>query len=104
MAGRRSRGSGSQFARYLGPILKALRDLGGSGSAREVKARVVSDLGLSLDEQREVTRSGQSLFANQFHWAKLYLTKAGLVESAARGVWCLTAEGAATALDPDERA
>ena len=38
---------GAQFLRYFGPLLDALRALGGSGTPEEVVERIAIDLGLS---------------------------------------------------------
>src|SRR6266508_4101916 len=89
----RSSGRGPQFVRYFGPVIEALRALGGSGRPAEVEAFVISSLGLSDEVQNETTTSGQSRFRNQVAWAKFYLVKAGLVVSSSRGVWSLTEEG-----------
>jgi restriction system protein len=99
MPPRNSTSAGPQFTRYLGPVLKALRDLGGSGRPREVESVIVSELKIPEAEQNEVTKSGQSRFRNQVAWAKFYLSKAGYVESSAHGVWALTPKGNATILD-----
>lgn len=48
---RQKKEEGSQFVRYFGPLLDALRGLGGSGSPDEVVERIASDLSLS-DEIR----------------------------------------------------
>jgi restriction system protein len=98
MALSRTAKAGPQFIRYLNPVLKALRELGGSGRLSEVESFIVSDLSISVQEQQEATRGGQSRFSNQISWTKFYLAKAGLVESSAHGVWSLTQTGYATTL------
>src|SRR6266700_306439 len=86
MAPNKTGKTGPQFIRYLNPVLKALRELGGSGRPSEVESLIVSDLSISVQEQKEATRGGQSRFSNQVSWARFYLAKAGLVESSAHGV------------------
>ena len=84
----------SQFARYIGPVIQALRELGGSGRPDEVRAVIARDLGISDAEQSEPLPSGvQTRFENQIHWARFYLAKAGYIDSSQRGVWSLTEKG-----------
>jgi len=94
----------SQFARYLGPVIEAIRELGGSGRPDEVRAVIARELNISETEQSEPLPSGvQTRFENQVHWARFYLAKAGYIDSSQRGVWTLTekdrALGAVTADD-----
>jgi restriction system protein len=93
---------GSQFVRYFGPLLDALRGLGGSGSPEEVVERIASDLSLSDEIQNELLASGQPRYRNQVAWARFYLVREGLLDSSKRGVWSLTERGRATTLSPDE--
>lgn len=47
----------------------------------EVVERLADLLGLTPEERGELLPSGkQTLFANRVHWAKTYLSKAGLIE------------------------
>jgi restriction system protein len=49
---------------------------------------------LTPEERAQLLPSGvQGLFANRVHWAKFYLSKAGLIESTRRGYFKLTPEG-----------
>ncbi len=94
----------SQFARYLGPVIEAIRELGGSGRPDEVRAVIARDLRISEAEQSEPLPSGvQTRFENQVHWARFYLAKAGYIDSSQRGVWTLTEKGRSIgAVTPDE--
>ena len=84
----------SQFARYIGPVIHAIRELGGSGRPDEVRTVIARDLGISDAEQSEPLPSGvQTRFENQVHWARFYLAKAGYIDSSQRGVWTLTEKG-----------
>jgi restriction system protein len=84
----------SQFARYIGPVLQAIRELGGSGRPDEVRTVIARNLGISDTEQSEPLPSGvQTRFENQVHWARFYLAKAGYIDSSQRGVWTLTEKG-----------
>lgn len=89
---------GSQFVRYFGPVLHALRELGGSGTPREVIEQIARDLSLPDEVQNELMNSGEPRFPNQVAWARFYLTKAGYLDSSRRGIWNLTDQGRSTPL------
>nr|WP_294523723.1 restriction endonuclease [uncultured Rhodopila sp.] len=56
--------------------------------------RLAEQLHLSPDERTQLLPSGkQTLFGNRVHWAKTYLTKAGLLESTRRGHFRITERG-----------
>jgi len=93
---------GAQFVRYFGPLLDALRKLGGSGAPSEVVAQIAEDLGLSEEEQSELLDSGAPRFPNQVAWARFYLTREGFLDASKRGVWSLTEKGRATHLSGKE--
>jgi restriction system protein len=93
---------GSQFVRYFGPLLDALRTLGGSGSPDEVVERIAADLRIPDKIQNELLPSGEPRYRNQVHWARFYLAKEGLLDSSKRGVWSLTDKGRNTALSPGQ--
>jgi restriction system protein len=103
MAAKRA-SAGAQFTKYFGPLLDALRALGGSATAEEAVDRVATDLGLSDAVLNEVLPSGGSRFRNQVAWARFYLVREGLLDSSRRGVWSLTARGRETRLTPAQAA
>lgn len=90
--------AGPHFVRYFGPVLDALRDLGGSARPAEVRDRVATIVGLSDAAAAETIPSGQLRFDNQVHWARFYLSRAGYIDSSKRGVWTLTPKGQAAKL------
>ena len=55
-------------------------------------------MNVSVEEQNEVAKTGQSRFSNQVAWARFYLAKAGLIDTSSRGVWSLTPKGNAATL------
>jgi len=69
----------------------------------DVAERVANDLGLTQDERDELLPSGrQRLLHNRIHWAKFYMSKAGLVASPARGRFVATDKGKALlAMSPE---
>ena len=76
------------------PTLRALRDLGGSGSIHELDDRVATDLKLTEEQLEVLHKDGpQTVFAKQCGWARTYLRKIGAVNNSARGVWAITEVG-----------
>ena len=71
---------GTQFVRYFGPLLDALRKLGGSGTPDEVVEQVAVDLSIPDEVQNELLasrepRSAIALRGPAFTWyAKHYWT------------------------------
>jgi restriction system protein len=68
----------------------------GAGEIRigDAVDRLADQLHLTSDERTQLLPSGkQSLFGNRVHWAKTYLTKAGLLESTRRGHFRITERG-----------
>lgn len=93
---------GTKFLRFFGPLLDALRKLGGSGTPDEVVGQIAADLNLSDDVQNELLQSGGSRFRNQVAWARFYLAREGLIDSSKRGVWSLTEQGRTTNVTVDQ--
>ena len=89
---------GPQFVRFFGPLLDALRELGGSARPAEATEAVIERLGIPEVRQAETLKNGESRIRNQVAWARFYLAKSGLIDSSRRGVWSLTEKGQATTL------
>ena len=102
MAKKSEKVEGAQFVQYFGPLLDALRDLGGSGRPSEVVEQIAKNLKLSEEAQSELLDSGTPRFANQVAWARFYLTREGLLDSSRRGVWSLTDKGRSAHLTADQ--
>ena len=82
----------------MGPLLDALRTLGGSAKPRECSDWIADKFKLT-DSQREArTSTGGERFHNQVQWARQYLVWEGLLDSERRGVWTLTPRGNQTHL------
>lgn len=74
------------------PVLK----LAALGETRvpEAAEKIANDLGLTEAEREEVLPSGrQRLLHNRVHWAKFYMSKAGLIDSPIRGKFVASEEG-----------
>lgn len=89
---------GPRFVQYFGPVLDALRAMGGEARPEDVYEWIKTHLDIPQAEIAEVTKGGQSKFENKVGWARFYLAKAGLIDGARRGVWLLTPEGRETVL------
>jgi len=89
---------GTKFLRFFGPLLDALRRLGGSATPDEAVEQIAKDLGITDEQQDDRLPSGQPRFKNQVAWARFYLVQDGLLDSSKRGIWSLTEKGRATSL------
>ena len=96
---------GAQFLRYFGPLLDALRALGGSATPDEAVQKVAEICNVSEVKQNELLPSGEPRFRNQVAWSRFYLKREGLLDSSKRGIWSLTEKGSHTTIsDPEARA
>lgn len=102
MTAKLKKDEGAQFVRYFGPLLDALRGLGGSGKPDEAMDRVSTDLKISDEVLNETLPSGGSRFRNQVAWARFYLVREGLISSSKHGVWSLTELGFKTSLTQEQ--
>jgi restriction system protein len=78
---------------FFMPLIKALRELGGSGSPEEVADRIAEDLKLSDEIQNDLLNSGEPRYRNLIRWARLYLVREGFIDSSKFGIWRLTPAG-----------
>jgi restriction system protein len=83
----------SEFTKWMGPTLDALRKLGGSGSPQEVSDAIADTFKIPDKKKEELTASGIPRFHNQVCWARQYLVWEGYIESSKRGVWALSSSG-----------
>ncbi|HNA64513.1 MAG TPA: restriction endonuclease, partial [Saprospiraceae bacterium] len=89
----------AEFIQWFGPLLDALRDLGGSAKPREASDRIAENLKLKEDRLNEILESGQSRYYNQVAWARQYLAWEGLLDTSQHGIWALSSKGEKTKLD-----
>lgn len=95
-------GTQAEFVRWMGPVLDALRALGGKASPRECSDWIAEQMKLPAEVIDAKMKSGSERFHNQVQWARQYLVWEGLLDSTQRGVWTLTAKGSKTHLNPEE--
>lgn len=75
------------------PTLKALLNLGGSGSISEIEEQVAVILNLTEDQINEIHRGNTSKLSYRLAWARNYLKRYKLLENSSRGIWTLTELG-----------
>jgi restriction system protein len=92
----------SEFIKWLGPLLDALRQLGGSAKPREATDKIAENLNLDENKLNEQLISGQSKYYNQVAWARQYLVWEGLLDTSQHGIWTLSSKGETTYLDYDQ--
>ena len=71
----------SEFVKWMGPILEALRDLGDSGKPKEISQRIAVKLELPNSFLDETIKSGENKFHNKVQWARQYLVWEGYLDS-----------------------
>jgi restriction system protein len=72
------------------PVLKALHDLGGSGTNSEIEEMMIQNMKLSNDEIEDIHRGNTTKLSYRCAWAKNYLKRYSLLENSSRGVWALS--------------
>ena len=78
---------------FFAPTLKALDELGGSGSNEEIYKKVVSITELSTEILDEMHNFTMTEVEYRLMWARTYLKNFGAIESSRQCVWALTAKG-----------
>ncbi len=86
--------SKAAFLRWFAPLIQALRDLGGSGTPAEARAKIIENEQLSEDEINETRgRNNVNKFENEVAFARNYLVNAGYIDKSVYGIWTLTEAG-----------
>ena len=63
--------NGPKFVQYFGPLLDALRALGGAAEPRSAMDKVVELAGITEQELGGSTKNGQSRYENEVGWARV---------------------------------
>lgn len=93
----------AEFVKWFGPILEALRALGGSGKPKEITFWIGKKYNIPdtvLNERYE--KSGVLKFQNQLAWARQYLIWEELLAASKHGVWTLSSKGWNTSLSESQ--
>ncbi|MEI3299682.1 MAG: AAA family ATPase [Eubacterium sp.] len=86
--------SKAAFLRWFAPLIQALRDLGGSGTPAEARAKIIENEQLSEDEINETRgKNNVNKFENEVAFARSYLVNAGYIDKSVYGIWALTEAG-----------
>lgn len=76
------------------PVLK--RAAQGETRVPEIEDKIAAEFNLTPDERHQMLPSGrQKVVHNRIHWAKFYLSKAGLIDSPQRGLFAASEAGRA---------
>ncbi len=81
------------FDELMLPLLRALHELGGSGSVDEIHEKVVDQLELPeeiLTKLHDPDTSNTTEIEYRLAWARTYLKKYGALENSRRGVWAIS--------------
>ena len=84
-----------KYHELLNPLLRTLRELGGSGSIEEISSKVSEMLDLPdevLSVPHDPDRSSQTEVEYRLAWARTYLKKYGMLDNSERGVWVIVPE------------
>jgi restriction system protein len=80
------------FDQLIVPTVKALIELGGSGSIVEINSKVYEIVGLT-DEILQIPHNEEGTIIEvdyRLAWSRTYLKKYGLLENSSRGIWSLS--------------
>ncbi len=80
------------FQELTRPVLEAAAE--GEVKIADVVERLAQSFNLTTEERETLVPSGgQTVLSNRSHWAKTYLTQAGLLERTGRGRFTITEDG-----------
>ncbi len=83
------------YSDLLWPTLRAVREIGNSGTNEEIVERVLADEGFTEEQLAVPANNGRSgLIEYRLAWARSYLKGMALLENSRRGVWSTTRTGA----------
>lgn len=82
-----------QFVSYFAPVHRAMQQLGGQATPRQVYAHIAQHERLSPEDMAQTNKNGLPTFENRAAWARFYMTKAGWMYAPKHGVWALTELG-----------
>lgn len=89
------------------PNIRALEELGGSGTSKEIDRQIIVDIKLSEELQAQIHQgkysTSQTEFVYRSSWARTYLKKFGFILNSESGVWSFTEKyKKGTVIDPNE--
>lgn len=85
-----------KYEEIMLPLLKHVAMVQGDTSVPALLPELAREFAMTDDEvQRRLPSGGQAYFANRCHWAKFYLTRAGLLQASRRGYFRISEDGRA---------
>lgn len=94
--------SNAAFLKWFGPLVQALRDLGGTASPKDARQKIIENENLSEEDISETRgKNNVNKFGNEVAWARNYLVKGGYVDNSERGLWSLTEAGKTVDMTPE---
>lgn len=81
------------YDRLFNPLLKAMHQLGGSGSISEIHDAVAKLMNFTEEEINEIHRGSNTKLKYRLAWSRNYLKRYGLLNNSVRGIWSLTPAG-----------
>jgi restriction system protein len=89
------------YSDLLWPTLRAVREIGNSGTNEEIVERVIANEGFTEEQLAVPANNGRSgLIEYRLAWARSYLKGMALLENSRRGVWSTTELG--RTITPDQ--
>lgn len=83
-----------RYSDFYWPVIRALKETGGSASIAEMGERVAADMNLSEDVLAVPHGDGTtSEVEYRLAWARTYLKMVGAIDNSERGIWALTSKG-----------
>ena len=93
-----------QFVSYFSPIIEIMRDLGGKALPQQVFQELIKRHEIPAEFLALTNKNGGSKFENRVHFARFYLSRAGVIYAPKRGLWALTEAGLNAELSPENAA
>jgi len=88
-----------RYEQLIGPTLRAIIHIGGSGTVQEIDDAVIDLQGFTEGQIAIPHGEGpRSEIAYRLAWCRTFLSRSGVIENSRRGVWTLTEYG--RSLDP----
>lgn len=79
---------------FFGPVIQALKDLGGSASNQEIYEKVTDNLNISDDVLDVLHNDGpMTKIEYRLRWTQTYLKKDAAITNTAKGIWTLLPRG-----------
>lgn len=88
--------------RWFRPLIEALKELGGSATPTEAKAKIIENEELS-DDEITATRGKNNVnkFGNEVEWARNYLAATEYIDRNIKRIWTLTQKGKSVDMTDD---